>query len=358
MPKLSVHLLTWNGAKYLPYLFTSLKSQTFSDWQLVIIDNNSKDETLEVIKNELNSFPQPYHLQINEKNLGFARGHNLALRWLFAKGEGEYVLLLNQDMVLGSDYLERLIDFMDGHSEAGAAQGVLLKWDFEKTRKESLAAAKTQIIDTLGLVVLANRRVIDWGTGFSRFNFDFLKLDSPLEIFGVSGALPMYRLKALKEVAHDKEVFDEDFFSYKEDVDLAFRLRSAGWKAYLVPQAYAWHDRTTAGPLKLDDKSARENRYKKSPLVNYHSYKNHLFVLIKNEYLANFLRDGFKIVWYELKKFFYLLFFERDTLQSLKEFWFLLPKMLKKRQVIKSKRKLSAQEIRKWWNTKNYLLAN
>ena len=94
MPKLSVHLVFWNSAKYIPYLFESLRTQSFKDWFLYIVDNASADNTIELIKKELENFPVAYKIIENKENLGFAPAHNQA----FADTNSEYFLLLNHDM--------------------------------------------------------------------------------------------------------------------------------------------------------------------------------------------------------------------------------------------------------------------
>ena len=79
MPKLSVHLVTWNGSKYIPYLFGSLRKQTFQDWKLYILDNASTDDTVERMKKELvdsassaDRFPVPYELVESKENIWFS----------------------------------------------------------------------------------------------------------------------------------------------------------------------------------------------------------------------------------------------------------------------------------------------
>src|SRR5258705_3471074 len=99
--KLSIHLVTWNGAKYIPYLFDSLRKQTFKDWQLLVVDNNSQDNTVELVKKELENFSTKSQIIENTNNLGFAGGHNQA----FKESDSGYVLLLNADMCLQMDCL-------------------------------------------------------------------------------------------------------------------------------------------------------------------------------------------------------------------------------------------------------------
>lgn len=280
-----------------------------------MIDNGSSDGTVTKIENELPAFPVPARFIKNSKNVGFSAGHNRG----FMETEGEFVMVLNQDFILAPDYLERVVSFMDACPEAAAAQGKLYRWDFP--------SAKTGQIDSLGLRVFKNRRVVDIDAD-----------GATTEVFGLSGALPMFRRAALESIRVNGEIFDEDFFMYKEDVDLAYRLRLADLRSFIVGGARAWHDRT-----------AGADRGRKSAFVNYHSYKNHLFALIKNEFCANFWLDFPRIFWYEFRKFMYILLFEWRTLPAVPEFFRLLPKMLGKRKIIKAQRKISSKEIRKWF---------
>ncbi len=343
MHKLVVHLVTWNGAKYVPYLFDSLRKQTYTDWTLLVIDNNSGDGTLELIKKELNNFPVQYKIIENKENKGFAGGHNHA----FKESDVEYVLLLNQDMYLASDCLEKIVTFLDQNPETASASPRLMKWDFNQAAND-LQKSFTDQIDALGLKVYRSRRVVEQ---YTQQNWPDLKNRLPaavLPVFGVSGALPAFRSSAIKSVAYlDGSIFDESYHSYKEDVDLAFRLAAAGYKAHVLLDVVAYHDRSAAGPKQGDDAHALANKQKQSELVKYHSYKNHLMTLYKNEYWQNFTLDFFWILWYELKKFAYFLIFDRKVLGGLKELFG--QNLAEKRRLIKTLRKISWREIRQWW---------
>ncbi len=334
--KLLVNLVTWNGAKYIPYLFDSLRKQTYIDWTLFVLDNNSNDNTVELIKKELNTFSVQFRLLENKENRGFAGGHNQA----FKQSDAEYVLLLNQDMYLAPDCLEKVVLFLDRHPEASAVSPRLMKWDFPENF--------TSQIDALGLKVYRNRRVVEQ---YTQQNWPELKNKLPsniMPVFGVSGALPAFRTSALKYVAYeDGSIFDESYHSYKEDVDLAFRLVSVGFKSYVLLDAVAYHDRSAAGPKQAGDVSALDNKKKQSDWVKYHSYKNHLATLYKNEFWQNFTLDFPWILWYELKKLSYFLLFDRRVLSGLKELFG--QDLAKERHLIKSQRKISWQEMRQWW---------
>ena len=379
MAKLSVHLVAWNGAKYIPHALASLRAQTYKDWEFLAIDNNStQDNTADLIEQELRNFPVPVRLIRNKQNLGFAKGHNQAVR----ETASEYFQLYNQDIVLAPDYLEKAAAMMDAHPEAGAGQGVLLKWNFQKMengewRTENHNPSQpplilrggesglTEIIDTMGLKVMRSRRVVDWRTGLtynnvipdrdrgSRLNSNldsrFRGNDKGMEVFGVSGALPIYRRQAIEEVMFEGAMFDDEFGSYKEDVDLAFRLRSAGWKAYVAPDARAWHDRTAAGPREMSDEAAMKNRKGRPTYVNYYSYRNHLIVLLKNEHRANLAKDWPWIVWYELRKLVFMVLFDRATFKGLRDIWKSRKRIMEKRAAIMANYKVQPEEMRRWF---------
>lgn len=345
--KLSVHLVTWNGAKYVPFLFDSLRKQSFKNWELLVIDNNSTDGMVEAMKKELVNFSVQHELVENKTNLGFAGGHNMA----FKKTNGEYILMLNQDMYLASDCFEKLVACLDTHSSIAVVSPRLMKWNFVESEK-NLVNSFTDQIDTLGLHVYRNRRVVEQYAGQQ---WEVVKNKLPnlnvLRVFGVSGALPVFRRSALQEVVFPEEraVFDQSYHAYKEDVDLAFRMAACGLQAAILLDAVAYHDRSAAGPKQNSDKAAISNKKEQSQWVKYHSYKNHLMTLYKNEYWQNVTLDFPWILWYELKKFVYFLIFDRAVLSGLREVWLLRQSLKKKRKFIKHARKLSWRAMRALW---------
>lgn len=331
--RVSINLVTWNGKKYLPFCLDSVFKQTFRDFSLFILDNGSTDGTVEYLKNF--QFPIPdFKTAFNEKNIGFAAGHNQAIE----ATKSEYILLLNQDIILESDFLSNVVKFLDAHPEVGAVTGKLLRWDFCNGKK-------TDMLDSAGLKIWKNHRLAELGSGEQ----DGENWKRPFEVFGVSGAAAVYRRSALESSAIFGEYLDPDFFSYKEDIDLAYRLRLFGWKSWFLPEAVGYHDRTARSDNGGDVEAARR-RKNKSSFVNYHSYKNHLFFLTKNVPAGIWLRYGCRIKWYELRKFIYLLFFEPRTLRGIWEFLKKLPKMRKKRKWIMTHKKVSVEEIKKWLN--------
>ena len=337
MSKLAVQLVTWNGEKYISHLFDSLKKQTFSDWELFVHDNGSKDQTVKAIKKQLDTFPVQYHTTFQKENDGFAGGHNA----VFKKHNAPYVLLLNQDMVLESDCFERLVAYAEANKDVAAIAPRLMRWDFDKNF--------TDDVDALGLKVFRSRRVVEQETK-KKWSDIKKRFTDVLPVFGVSGALPLYRRTALEDVAfEDGTFFDESYGSYKEDVDLAFRLQAKGYESVVLTDVVAYHDRTGAGPEQLSDAAALQNKRSQSSWVKYHSYKNHLATLYKNESPQSLLLDFPWIFWYEMKKFLYFLLLDRSVLKGLGELWENRKALSKKRKRIQSSRTQSPKQLRVWW---------
>jgi len=342
MSKISIHLVTWNGEKYIEECLNSILKQSFKDYLLLIIDNGSVDLTVKIIEEQfLPVFGEKLRFVKNKENLGFARAHNQALLWT----DTGYVLVLNQDVILEPNFLQEFIIFADEHKDAGSFNAKVLRLEFEQIG-DLKKSQKSDIIDSLGLKIFKSQRVVDIGAGEKDEN----QHEVAEEIFGVSGSCSLYRRKALADVRYKDEFFDNDFFSYKEDVDLAYRLRWRGWKSYYVPKAISYHKRSAQAYGKKSGLAAISLRKNKTKFINYHSYKNHLFVLVKNLSFRNYFRYIFNIKFYEFKKFLYILFFEWSTLASLGEFFAKFKKIWAKRKFIMAKRLIKDEEMRKWFN--------
>lgn len=330
--KLSVNLVTLNGEKYLPYLLESLRNQTYKDYELLVIDNGSVDKTVDYLEKEWEGLK----IIKNQKNIGFASGHNHAIKL----SKGEYILMLNQDIILAPDIFEQAIKFLDKNDKIGALQPKLYRWKFTSD-KDVIDQEKTNIIDSVGLEVFKNFRIIEKGTG----NEDREEYDSVKEVFGVTGALPFFRRQALEDVKFKEEYLDDLFVSYKEDVDLSWRLKLRDWKIVYYPKTFAYHARGVESNKDFSNSQVSKNRKQKSDFANYNSYKNHLIMLIKNLTFKNMLKYGIFIGWYELKKFIYLILFEQKTLKGLFEIFKNWKLIWAKRKFIQANRKA---EIGKW----------
>jgi GT2 family glycosyltransferase len=342
MSKVAINLVTWNGEKQIRTCLNSILDQTMQDFLLLIIDNGSVDQTIKIIEEEyLPAFKDKIKFVRNKSNMGFAFAHNQAILWT----DSDYVLVLNQDVILDSKYLAKAVEFLDKHHDVGSVSGKILRW--QNTELDDLGEGqKSDIIDSLGLKIFKSQRVVDRASGEK----DSGQYENITEIFGPCATCPIYRRQSLEDVRFEDEYFDKDFFSYKEDVDLAYRLAWRGRGSYYLPEAIAYHERGVKGEDKTSHWALIRHRKDKSRFVNYHSYKNHLFILYKNLSGRNLGRYFFSIFFYELKKFLYILFFEWSTLRGFGEFSRKRKRMKIKRKFIMSRRLIKDDEMRKWFN--------
>lgn len=325
--RVTISLLSYNGERYLPWLLKSLAEQTFSDWQLLVMDNASSDNSMQVIKER---YPEA-RIVSQKRNLGFSKGHNLLINW----SDSDYVFVLNQDLILDSDYLKNLVDFLDKNEHVASVAGKLMYWNFEEGKK-------TSQIDSFGIKINRKRQAYDLYQGQEDFPID------SQEVFALSATATLYRRKSLDIVSYPKndkhkEYFDEDFFSYKEDIDLAWRLRLAGWKNYFISTTKAYHHRSVSGVEGL------KGRRKHRSMANRLSYRNHLLMIYKNSFFKNLRQDFWQISYYEFKKFIYLLLFERSTLLGLNDYFRLLPTMRKKHSYIMKNRRINSDDVYPWF---------
>lgn len=343
MPRVAVNIVTWNSLKFLPEALESLEQQTWRDFFTLIIDNGSTDGTVEFVRN---NFPRVVILR-NTHNLGFARAHNQGLAYAQAhldSSAGEpLVLVTNPDIVLDSDCLERLVGEMDRRPRSASVCPKLIKARREVDGDMS-ETVSTGLIDSAGLAMRRSRSAYDRGAAET----DRGQHDRPEEVFGASGALALYRLAALQDVAWQGEIFDEDFFAYKEDVDLAWRLRLRGWSANYLPAARALHYRTASGHGRGIVKAWQAHRARPAMLERLSS-RNQLLMVVKNEHFGNLIWHWPWLACSELARVAYLAVTKPSALTFVGEFLVRLPRALKKRRDILSRTTVPAKSLRAWF---------
>lgn len=210
-PKVCIGTILYGAltAPYLPLFKKSIEAQTYANYELLIHDNT-------------------------ENNLGFSKAYNKLIAEAIQSG-AEYFLVINPDIELAPDVLEKLVKKIETDERLGSVMPKLLRWDF-------IHKTHTQIIDSCGLGL--RRGLVFYDIGQSRI--DVGQFDD-VTVVGPSGAAALYRISALEKVSENGKCFDEHFFMYKEDCDLAYRLYLAGFSCGLVPQALGFHDRTISG---------------------------------------------------------------------------------------------------------------
>ena len=312
MVKVAVNIVTFNSADDIAACLESLKSQTFRDFRIHVLDNASRDSTLEKLAGvDLDIVRSPV-------NTGFAKAHNDLIRAYPA----EYVLILNPDAILKPEFLERLVAALELRPDAASATGKLLRFD-----------GKT--LDSTGIIMLRSQRHLDRGADQP----DRGEFDKPEDVFGPSGAAALYRLKALEDVAIGGQYFDEDFFAYREDADLAWRCRLMGWTSIYVPGAVALHRRRVTP----------ERRSQLSTLINYHSVKNRFLLRLNNMTRSLYVRDFFHISARNAAVVGYVFLREWGSIGGLFYVMRHWQRLWKKRQAIQQRRRISGSELDRWF---------
>jgi len=331
----SINILSYNGEKLIGPCLESVFNQNYGDLEIHVIDNASKDksiEQIEIFKSKFQKFP--IRITANKENAGFAAGHNQGIR----ESNGEYVFCLNQDVVLDRDFIKNAVGLMEQDKKVGAVQGRLYKiTDINNPAKE--------IIDTTGLLIFKNRRVVNRAQG-EKENGQYLQAE---EVFGADGAAPIYRKAALDDAKINNEYFDEDFFCYKEDIDLSWRLRLLGWKIFYESKAIGYHLRGAGETATIRAFEIIRQRKKISPFVKLHSFKNQRLMQAKNELPSLFFRNFFSILIKEKSAWLYVLIFERYSWKAIKELIKLIPRARQKRKIIMARKKVDAKEMAKWF---------
>lgn len=347
MQKFSINLLVYNGLKFLPQCVESVLNQSYKEYDFLIIDNNSVDGSRDYLETLRQSAPR-IKIIFNEKNIGFAAGHNIGIK----ESDSEYVLCLNQDVVLDKDFLKNAIEILDKDDKMGALQPKLLRLEEIDGKLQ-----KTNIIDTTGLIMLKNRRIINRHQGKildSRPACRIGGFEILDEIFGADGAAPIYRRRTLENIKipadnNNFEYFDENFFIYKEDVDLAWRMRLFGWKTVYAPDIVGWHSRGARDSAKIKYLDIIRERKKIPQFSKFYSFKNQRLMQIKNELpLLLFIHSP----WWlpkEIASWFFVLFFEHYTVKATSELFAQIPAAFKKRKFIMRNKKINAREAKKWF---------
>jgi len=365
MPKLSLHLVAWNSLSDLPDLFESIENQTYKNFVVRVVDNGSGDGVEKWLREK---YPTVTIIR-NARNLGFGAAHNQMIKYAVShwggdhavqRGAGQagsllgredlnhcYCVTINPDIIMRPTCLEELVKEAEAHSEAASFSPKLLR-TFQDNGTDEVLRERTNsdVIDSTGLRGNKFRWFYERGAG----ELDQGQFDAAREVFGVCAALAMYRASALEDIKmSDGEYFDEDFFAYKEDIDLAWRLRGAGFEARFVPEAVAHHARGMYGKERAGFFERLKNRRKKSKVRNFYSTRNHWWMLFKNMSLVEYLLATWWIKPAEAARFFYVCLFEPSNVRAIGQFFGGLGKMRRKRREILTRRKVPRQNISQWF---------
>ncbi len=344
--KISIIIIHYNTPHYLEGCFESILCQTHENIEVIFIDNNSPDKSgLELVREKYSHLGN-LKIVANKDNLGYAKAANQGIK-MAIEGEqkADYAVITNPDIRYTPTYFEKITERINRDPKIAAITGKVYKYDFDREKP-------TNIIDTVGLLAYKNRRIIDDGQGL----IDEGQFNKECEVFGVSGACPLYRREALEDIKLMDEYMDEDFFMYKEDVDISWRFLLYGWKNLYYPPAIAYHGRGTGVHRRFFNKEVLENRKKLSKFQKHYSFKNQHLMESKNKLWGHSIRNFGPLALKKLATAVYITIKEPYLWKSYLTYLRQLPRALKKRKIIMKNRKISNKEMQKWFEEQSKYL--
>jgi hypothetical protein len=243
MIDLGIVIVNWNTRDLLRTCLQTVYASTgdFST-RVIVVDNASPDGSADMVARE---FPQA-RLIASPDNLGYPKGNNVGLRALGYHGAGavdadapRYALLLNPDTEVPPDALCNMVRFMDSRPDVGIAGPKLVLPDgsLDKACRRGFPTPLVSAWHFMGLAKLFPK-----SKTFGRYNMTYLDPDVETEVDSVVGAYMQVRREAIAQVG----LLDEVFFMYGEDLDWAFRIKSAGWKVVYHPKVTVKHVKRAA----------------------------------------------------------------------------------------------------------------
>ena len=323
-PLVSVLITTYNSAKYLRACLESVRKQTHSAIEIVIVDNASSDGTRDLLR----GLEAGIRVILNETNIGFAAGQNAAAR----VARGEWLLSLNPDVVLSPTFVAEIVAAGELDASVGAVSGKLLRWNPGEPNEFS------KVIDSTGIYFTSSLRHLDRGAEEQ----DTGQYERVEYVFGATGAAALYRRKMVEQVSIEGEFFDEKFFAYREDADLAWRAQLMGWKCLYTPKAVAWHERRVTP----------ERREQLPVEINWHSIKNRFLMRAKNIGWRMYLRFFLPITFRDAQVIGYCLLVDRRLVSALVEVWKLRKRLRDQRSAIQKRRRVDDSELGKWFSNR------
>jgi GT2 family glycosyltransferase len=321
-----VSIVSYNSDRHLRACLESIRGQTFRDLTVSLLDNASSDSTPSVIERCRDLLDQ---VHLSEKNQGFCAAHNR----LILSALSEYILVLNPDVVLDSRFVEILVREMERNPRAGSATGKLLR--LQAGSGVAGPERMSNILDSTGFYLTRNQRHLDRGSG----EIDTGQYERQEYVFGASGAAALYRRAMLEDIRDKEEFFDERFFAYREDADLAWRAQWLGWRCIYIPEAKAYHERRVLP----------ERRAALPGPINMHSFKNRFLLRVKNMDCGTYFRFFLPVTLRDFGALAYILLREQSSLRGVPLLFRALPRAWASRRRLMKHRRVSANTIRSWF---------
>ena len=317
----SVTIVTHNCELFLARCLESVFAQDWRPLEVIVVDNDSRDGTRSILA----AYQDRLQVMLNSENLGFSAGQNQAIR----QAAGDWILALNPDVMLAPNFVSCLVQGGDIDPRIGTVCGKLLR------ATPSLEIPDKRLIDSAGIYFTPSFRHFDRGSNLP----DGEEYSQPAFVFGSTGAAALYRRQLIEDATIDGEFFDQDFFLYREDADVAWRAQLLGWRCLYLPEAVGYHVRRVF-----------PGRRRSLPdLINRQSVENRFLMRIKNVTLPLYLRNFLPVTVRDIGVVLYCLLAERGSLgafASLVRGW---RRTMAKRRIIQQRRRVSNAYIQSWF---------
>ena len=325
--RVAVLVVTHDDADDLPGCLESVAALDHKPLEVVVADCASSDgsaETAEGHAARLAAVGIALRVVSLPDNRGFAGGMNAAL----AETAADWVLTLNADARPEPGYATRLLARAAAHPDlaVGAVTGRLVR---------PATSGGLRLLDACGMRLTRTWRHLDRGSGEP----DRGQWAVADRVFGATGAASLFRRAALDDAAMAGDVFDPAFHTWREDAELAFRLRERGWEVLYEPAARAEHRRAVTP----------ERRRSLPPAANFHSLKNRYLLRLYHQTPRNLLRTLVPTLARDLAALAYVLAFERRSLAAYGWLWRHRREALGRRHAIQARRTVPAAELDRWF---------
>jgi hypothetical protein len=329
-PRLAVCVVTHEDEGDLPACLAAAAALETRPLEVVVVDCASTDGTV----GAAHAFAPPpwvrYEVVPLAENRGFAGGMNEAL----ARTSAPWVLTLNADARPAPDYAERLLARAAAAEALGLAVGAVTG-RLVRFPRPGEAPTRPRLLDACGMRLTPTWRHLDRGSGEE----DRGQHRRPERVFGATGAASLFARRALEDVAVGGDVFDLRFHSFREDAELAFRLRERGWEVLYEPEARCEHRRV----------SLPERRSRMPAAVNYHSLKNRYLLRLYHQTWPNLLWTLPFAAGRDLLALGHVLLRERSSLAAYRWLWTNRRELLARRRAIQARRTASRWAIDRWF---------
>ena len=242
-PRVYIVLLNYNGYQDTIDCIESLTHIDYENYEIVIVDNNSTNNSVEKICNYIKNQKNIKFIKSKE-NLGFSGGNNLGIKYALDNA-ADYICLLNNDTTVEHDFLRNLVDKMQEDKKIGISAGKIMYYD-----NKDIVWSAGGCIDT--------EKAIGYNYGINTQEKELI--DEVREVTFLTGCLQLIRREVFEEIG----LYDHDYFLYMEDVDFCKRALNHGYKLIYVPQSKIYHkvSASTGGQI--------------SPMVIYYMTRNRL----------------------------------------------------------------------------------